>query len=68
MALHEKETVVVSGEDRSSGSWIIGLVVLILLVLAFLYFGGLNMFGGTGAGVNVETPQTIEVQPSTTPQ
>ena len=70
MALTEKETVVVDGTDRNSGSWIIPLVVIVLLVLAFIYFGGLSMFDGTNNEsntINVDTPDNVQVEPTPSP-
>ena len=61
----EKESNTVIVEDRSRGSygWVIALGVIILLAFLFFYFGGANLFNGGGAEtINVDTPDTINVQ------
>lgn len=63
----EKETVVVEGRNSNPMSWVIPLVVLILVVLAFLYFGGMNMFNGAKGqpnDVNVNVPDSVKVEPA----
>ena len=66
MAVHEKETVVVNGERSSPVGWIIGVVIFLLLVLAFFMFGGMDMFDGSESTetINVEAPESVQVQPS----
>ena len=69
MAEERRETVVVEGNDRQPRSygWVVALVVVIVLLILFFVFGGFNMFGG-GANntksVNVDTPDTVNVQPT----
>jgi hypothetical protein len=64
-----RDTVIVEKDTSSSPlGWIIGLIVLALLVIAFFYFGGFGLFNGTtneGGDVNITVPDTVEVQPST---
>lgn len=61
----ERETVVVDGGDRrSSYGWLVALVVIVLLVILFFAFGGMNLFNGGAETINVQTPDTIKVQPS----
>jgi hypothetical protein len=72
MAIEERETVVVneSDEGRSAVNWIIALIALVLLLLAFFYFGGYNALTGAGNEteetdtINVDTPDTVEVEPN----
>ena len=72
MALTERETVVVEDtdrNDRTAGSWLIPLVLIVLLILAFFYFGGFNLFGGAGSTtdndtINIDTPDNVQVQPT----
>lgn len=68
MAEERRETVVVEGNNREPRSygWIIALVVVIALIVLFFLFGGFNMFNGAAdtKSVNVDTPDTINVQPS----
>jgi len=72
MALTERETVVVEDtdrNDRTAGSWLIPLVLIVLLILAFFYFGGFNLFSGAGSTtdndtINVDTPDSVQVQPT----
>lgn len=65
MAERERETVVVEGDRRSSYGWLIALVVIILLIILFFAFGGMNLFNGGGTEtINVEAPDTVQVQPS----
>ena len=63
-----KETVIIDkGEKRSSGGWIVGLVVAILLVLLFFGTNGFGLFGMAGNdtnSINVDTPDTVQVQPA----
>ncbi len=63
-----KETVIVDrGEKRSSASWIVGLVLVVLLVLVFFAtngFGLFNMAGTDTNSINVDTPDTVNVQPT----
>lgn len=65
MVEKDRETVVVEGNRRSSFGWLIGLIVFIVLVLLFFMFGGFDLFTGMGGGtetINVDTPDTINVQ------
>lgn len=70
----EKRDTVVVRDDRTSNpiGWIIGVVVLVILALLFFSNGGFGLFGGgntsTGDSVNVQTPDTVKVEPSTTGQ
>jgi hypothetical protein len=65
MAEPERETVVVEGERKSSYGWLIALVVVVLLFILFFFFGGMNLFNnGSTETVNVEAPDTVQVQPS----
>jgi hypothetical protein len=66
----ERETVVVEGDRRPSYGWLIALVVILLLIILFFVFGGMELFSGMGGEtetINLEAPETVEVQP-TTPQ
>lgn len=69
-----RDTVVVE-KDRSSNplGWIIGVVLLLLLLLWFFTSGGFGLFGGAGEtaapadnndSINIETPDSINVQPN----
>lgn len=70
-----RDTVIVEKEKSSSPlGWIIGIVVVIVLIGIFFYYGGFGLFGGSnntntsnpsGGSVNIETPDTINVQPTT---
>ena len=69
MVEDKRETVVVEGDrSRSSVGWIVALIVL--LVLAFLFFmnGGFGLFGGSnsqgGDTINVDTPDSVNVTPT----
>lgn len=68
MVDRERETVVVNdGDRRSSYGWLVGLAVLIFLLILFFAFGGMNLFNGANGGadtINVETPDTVQVQPA----
>ncbi len=67
MAERERETVVVEGDRRSSNGWLIGLGIILLLVILFFLFGGMDLFNGASGGVdtiNVNNPD-VEVQPTT---
>ena len=64
MAEQERETVVVEGDRRSSYGWLVALIVIILLVILFFAFGGMNLFNGGAETINVDTPDTIQVQPT----
>jgi len=65
MAVQERETVVVDGDRNSSSyGWLIALGVIVLLVILFFAMGGMNMFNRSGNTVNVQTPDTVKVQPS----
>ena len=67
MAERERETVVVEGDRRSSNGWLIGLVVAVLLILLFFMFGGMSLFNGAGGEtdtINVDTPDSVQVQPT----
>lgn len=66
MAERERETVVVDGERRPSYGWLVVLTVIILLVILFFALGGMNLFNGATGGdiINVDTPETIQVQPT----
>jgi len=65
-----RDTVVVE-KDRSSSpvGWIVGLVIVIILLAIFFMSGGFSMFGsGTAAPqggdtINVDTPDSVNVQP-----
>ena len=66
MAEVERETVVVDGDRRPSYGWAIALGVILLLVILFFVFGGMDLFSGAGGTdtVNVDTPDTVQVQPA----
>lgn len=43
----EKQTVIVDrDEPRTSGAWVGVLIAIIIIILLFLLFGGMNMFRG----------------------
>lgn len=59
------DTVIVDNNRSNSYGWVIAIVVLIILVILFFAFGGSNLFNGSGANtVNVDTPDTVKVQPT----
>lgn len=64
MAERERETVIVDGDRRSSYGWLVALIVIALLVILFFAFGGMNLFNGGTETINVDTPDTIQVQPT----
>lgn len=67
----ERNTVVVEKERSNPLGWIIGAIVILILLAVFFSYGGFGMFNGgsTGGGtVNVDTPDTVNVQPSTSGQ
>lgn len=64
MVERERETVIVNDDRRSSAGWLIGLGIIVLIVILFIYFGGMNLFGGGKSTVNVNTPDTVKVQPA----
>lgn len=65
-----RDTVIVERDnDRSSLGPIIAVIVLILLALWFFMSGGFGLFGGnsttnSGDTINLDAPETIQVQPS----
>lgn len=63
-----RNTVIVEKERRSNPlGWIIGAIVILILLALFFSYGGFGMFNGTTGGgdtVNVDTPNTVNVQPS----
>ena len=64
MAERDRETVVVTDGDRGSGGTILAVVLLIaVLVVLFLVFGGTDMFSGGGADPT-EIKADINVKPS----
>lgn len=71
MAEEEKRDTVIIEKDRgrSPVGWIVAVIVILLLVIAFFYYGGFGLFGGgttnEGGSVNVNTPDTVNVQPTT---
>ncbi len=65
MAEVDRETVVVEGDRRSSYGWVIALGVILLIIVLFFLFGGANMFNGGAETVNVDTPDSVQVQPTT---
>ncbi len=68
MVDRERETVVVEGgERRSSYTWLIVLAVIVVLIILFFALGGANIFNGGAETINVDAPETVEVQPSTQP-
>jgi hypothetical protein len=72
MAVEDKretrDTVIIEKDSNNSSpvGWIIGLIILALLVIAFFYYGGFGLFGGSstneGGDVNITVPENIEVQ------
>lgn len=67
----KREPVVVNNERRSSPlGWIIGLIVVVALLLIFFAMGGFGLFNGAGTTdggaetINVDTPDSVNVQPS----
>lgn len=67
MAEVNRETVVVDGNRSSSFGWLIALGVIVLLVILFFAFGGANLFNGAGSDtqtINVDTPDSVQVQPA----
>ncbi len=74
MAEVNRETVVVDGNRSSSYGWLIALGVIVLLVILFFTFGGASLFNGTATEsgsdtqtINVDTPDSVQVQPTTQP-
>lgn len=70
MAQRDRETVVVDGgRDRTSYGWLIALLVIVGLIILFFLFGGMNLFNGGSDSqtVNVDTPDTVKVEPGTQP-
>lgn len=69
-----RDTVVVEKERSSNPlGWIIGVVVVLILLALFFSYGGFGMFNGAaqqtgGDTINVDTPDNVNVQPSTTGQ
>lgn len=65
----ERETVIVDGDRRSPIGWLVGLAIFILLIILFFALGGANLFNGTSGTdtVNVDVPDTVQVQPTTQP-
>lgn len=71
MVEEKRDTVVVENDrNRSPVGWIIGVIVLVILVIWFFSTGGFGLFGGStttpqggGDTTNIETPDTINVQP-----
>lgn len=69
-----RDTVVVEKERSSNPlGWIIGVVVALILLAIFFSYGGFGMFNGAatqngGDTINVDTPDTVNVQPSTSGQ
>ena len=62
----ERETVVVEEKSQSSNPWPVILGVLLLVLVLFLVFGGMNWLNGTDndtENINIDTPDTIQVQP-----
>jgi hypothetical protein len=65
--------VVENGKKSNPMGWIIGLIVLLLLVLIFFGTNGFGLFNGTAANdgaetINVDTPDNVNVQPSSPTQ
>lgn len=67
----KRDPVIINNERKSNPlGWIIGLVVVLVLLLAFFSMGGFGLFSetdGTDGGtetINVDTPDNINVQPS----
>lgn len=65
MAERERETVVVTDEGRRSYGWLIALAIVVVLLILFFAFGGMNLFAGESNSqtVEVDTPETIQVEP-----
>lgn len=65
-----RDTVIVEKDRGNPVGWIIAVVVFLILLALFFMYGGLGIFGGnaTPSGtdtINVDTPENINVQPST---
>jgi len=67
MVEERRETVIVDG-DRAPRSnpigWVIAVVIIVILLALFFLKGGFGMFGNSGDSVNVDTPDTVNVQPT----
>ena len=69
MTEDKRETVIVEGDrrDRSPYGWLVALGVIAALLIIFYMAGGFSMFNGANSGtetINVDTPDTVNVQPS----
>lgn len=64
----EQKTVVVEKDRSNPLGWIIGAIVILILLAIFFSYGGFGLFNGAaqdgGDTVNVDTPNTVNVQPS----
>jgi len=72
MVEDNRDTVVVEKDRRSSPvGWIVGLVVVIILLAIFFMSGGFGLFNSEttapqgGDTINVDTPDSVNVQPGT---
>lgn len=74
MVDERRDTVILEkGRSNSPSRWIIGLVIVVILLALFFSYGGFGLFnGGTtntsnpaGGSVNIDTPDSVNVQPST---
>ena len=69
MVVEKRDTVVVEGDRadrRPSYGWLIALIIVVLLIIAFFAFGGVNMFRGGSSTTNVQV-QPSTSQPTTQP-
>lgn len=66
MVERDRDTVVVEGDRRPSYGWVIAVVAIVLLIILFFAFGGMNLFNGASGGdtINVDTPDNVQVQPT----
>lgn len=65
-----RDTVVVEKDKSSPIGWIVGLVIVLILAAIFFMSGGFGLFGGNTAApaggdtINVDTPDSVNVQPT----
>lgn len=51
--MSEDRTTIVTTDNGSSAGWAVAIFILVLVIGAFMFFGGLDLVRGSGGGADI---------------